>query len=199
MKTFHRTVLVLLLIALPTAISAADLKGDVVHLDSGPISGKIEDGVRLFAGIPYAAPPVGDLRWKPPQAVAAWTPVRETTEFGPSCPQPRQQETGQFRPGTALARKLGVHHGVELAYVFGNMNKSDGYTDTDLGLSKKMMDYWVNFAKTGNPNGPGLAAWPAYKSKSDLNLEFSDTPRLNHHLFKKEVDFISRHSTFRAE
>ncbi len=41
------------------------------------------------------------------------------------------------RPNTAMARKLGVHHGVELAYVFGNMNKSDGYDDTDLGLSDK--------------------------------------------------------------
>ena len=43
-------------------------------------------------------------------------------------------------------RKLGVHHGVEIAYVFGNLNKSDGYDDTDLWLSANMMDYWVNFA-----------------------------------------------------
>lgn len=102
-------------------------------------------------------------------------------------------------PDTAMARKLGVHHGVELAYVFGNMNKSDGYNDTDMRLSKKMMDYWVNFAKTGNPNGQGLADWPAYKSKSDLNLEFSDTIHTNKHLFKKECDFISRQSTYRSE
>ena len=102
-------------------------------------------------------------------------------------------------PDTAMARKLGVYHGVELAYVFGNMNKADGYDDTDMGLSKKMMDYWVNFAKTGNPNGQGLADWPAYKSKSDLNLEFSDTIHINKHLFKKECDFISRMSTYRRQ
>ncbi|MFH1079638.1 MAG: carboxylesterase/lipase family protein [Pseudomonadota bacterium] len=102
-------------------------------------------------------------------------------------------------PDTAMARKLKVHHGVELAYVFGNMNKSDGYDDTDMGLSKKIMDYWVNFAKTGNPNGQGLADWPAYKSKSDLNLEFSDTIRTNKHLYKKECDFINRMSTYRSE
>jgi para-nitrobenzyl esterase len=103
------------------------------------------------------------------------------------------------RPDTAMARKLGVHHGVDIAYVFGNMNKSDGYEELDLGLSDNIMDYWVNFAKTGNPNGPGLAEWPAYASQSDLNLEFSDTIHTNKHLFKKECDFIDRQSTYRFE
>ena len=517
--------IILLLITLPIGIFAAENKTGVIQLDSGPISGKVEDGVRVFLGIPYAAPPVEDLRWKPPQAIASWGQVRNSTDFGPSCPQPRQQDTGKFSedclylnvwttakkpderqpvmvwihggafnfgsgsqpeydgrnlaqkgvvvvtinyrlgplgffvhpllskesahgssgnyglldqiaalkwvqkniaafggnpdrvtifgqsagsrsvtllmisplaaglfhraiaesggpiigseylnpafngnmaqvskmgqdlaaklgcdkaedvlaalraksaqeivaaadcktsvfddglffapvfdgrvlpknplkayaggrqhdvpiivgstlnegnlyladetdltvekyksflkarfasnsgkafemfpayeakdvaraidhfltvaanaqparlvaqsmarkksraylyqftrlPGTAMARQLGVHHGVELAYVFGNMNKSDGYDDTDLGLSKKMMDYWVNFAKTGNPNGQGLADWPAYKSKSDLNLEFSNTLHTNKHLFRKECDFISRQSIYRSK
>jgi len=102
-------------------------------------------------------------------------------------------------PDTAMARKLGVHHGVEIAYVFGNLNKSDGYDDTDLWLSNKMMDYWVNFARAGNPNGQGLTDWPAYESKSDLNLEFSDTIHTNKHLFKKECDFISRLLTHHSE
>ena len=95
-------------------------------------------------------------------------------------------------PGTSMARKLGVHHGVELAYIFGNMNKSDGYDDTDLWLSGKMMDYWVNFARTGNPNGDGLTDWPAYESNSDINMEFSDTIHTCKELFRKECDFISR-------
>jgi len=97
-------------------------------------------------------------------------------------------------PNTAMARKLGVHHGVEMAYVFGNMNKADGYDDIDMGLSRRMMDYWVNFARTGNPNGQGLVDWSAYESKSDLNLEFSDTIRTNKNLFKKECDFINPES-----
>ena len=95
------------------------------------------------------------------------------------------------RPDTALARKLGVHHGVDLAYVFGNMAKSDGYDDTDLELSGKMIDYWVNFAKTGNPNGEGLPDWPAYKSQSDINLEFAGRVRTNTNLYKYQCDFIS--------
>jgi para-nitrobenzyl esterase len=524
MKTIKLTAFILFLVALPGGIFAAEKIPDVIQIGSGPIGGKVEDGVRSFLGIPYAAPPVGELRWKPPQAVAPWTQVRTSADFGPSCPQPKQQDTGKFSedclylnvwttakkpderlpvmvwihggafnfgsasqpeyngrnlaekgvvvvtinyrlgplgffvhpllskesahgtsgnyglldqiaalkwvqknisafggnpdrvtifgqsagsrsvsllmispltaglfhraiaesggpiigseylnpvfngnmanvskmgqklasklgcdkaedvltalrarsaqelveaadcktsvfdeglffapvfdgwvlpkdplaaysggqqhdvpiivgstlnegtlyladekdlsvekyksflkarfaensgkafemfpvyqardvapaidsivtvaanaqparlvaqsmerkkskaylyqftrlPNTAMARKLGVHHGVELAYVFGNMDKVDGYDDIDMELSHKMMDYWVNFAKTGSPNGQGLPDWPAYKSKSDLNLEFSDTIRTNKHLFKKECDFISRMNEIRG-
>ncbi len=60
-----------------------------VHLDSGPITGVDQDGVWVFKGIPYAAPPVGDLRWKPPQPVASWTEPLACTTFGPACPQPK--------------------------------------------------------------------------------------------------------------
>jgi para-nitrobenzyl esterase len=66
----------------------AETTMEVPQLDSGPISGLQEDGVWTYLGIPYAAPPVGELRWKEPQPVAAWDDVRPCTEFGPSCPQP---------------------------------------------------------------------------------------------------------------
>ncbi|PKN70618.1 MAG: hypothetical protein CVU54_04460 [Deltaproteobacteria bacterium HGW-Deltaproteobacteria-12] len=103
------------------------------------------------------------------------------------------------RPDTALARKLGVHHGAELAYIFGNLSKAEGYDDIDKDLSNKMMNYWVNFAKTGNPNGKHLPYWPAYQSKTELNLEFSDTIRTNKHLFQKECEFISRQMPYHYE
>ncbi|WP_287153666.1 carboxylesterase/lipase family protein [Candidatus Solincola tengchongensis] len=61
---------------------------EVPRLDSGPISGVQEDGVWVYKGIPYAAPPVGELRWKEPQPVEPWEEVRPCTEYGPSCPQP---------------------------------------------------------------------------------------------------------------
>lgn len=102
------------------------------------------------------------------------------------------------RPDTALARKMGVHHGVDIAYVFGNMEKSARYDATDVELSRKLMDYWVNFARTGNPNGKGLVEWPAYASSSDLNLELGDIVRTHAHLWKKECDFISRLPAYRS-
>src|SRR5215216_1756975 len=60
---------------------------DAIRVEGGLISGSSVDGVRSYKGIPFAAPPVGDLRWKPPQPVVAWDNVRECTEFGPQCPQ----------------------------------------------------------------------------------------------------------------
>src|SRR5437868_3892365 len=62
----------------------------VVALDSGRISGTAGGAgntVSVFKGIPYMAPPVGDLRWRDPQPVKAWTNVRPATEFGPVQPQ----------------------------------------------------------------------------------------------------------------
>ena len=47
------------------------------------------DDVAVFRGIPFAAPPVGDLRWREPQPIQPWTDVRQTTTVGPSCPQKR--------------------------------------------------------------------------------------------------------------
>ncbi|HEY2480577.1 MAG TPA: carboxylesterase family protein [Caulobacteraceae bacterium] len=54
---------------------------------TGRLAGAVEDGVSVFRGVPFAAPPVGPLRWRPPQASAAWAGVREATRFGPACPQ----------------------------------------------------------------------------------------------------------------
>jgi para-nitrobenzyl esterase len=66
---------------------------DPVRITSGPIAGMQKDGVRCYKGIPYAAPPVGELRWKLPQAPESWEEPRECREFGPSCPQYKDQIT----------------------------------------------------------------------------------------------------------
>ncbi|RYD25746.1 MAG: carboxylesterase family protein, partial [Verrucomicrobiaceae bacterium] len=55
-----------------------------IQLDSGIIEGpESSNGIRVFKGIPFAAPPVGDLRWKAPQPVKPWSGVRGAGEFGP--------------------------------------------------------------------------------------------------------------------
>ena len=61
---------------------------DPIRIESGLISGSINaDGVRAYKGIPYAAPPVGDLRWRPPQSPTPWDGVRKAEEFGAVCVQ----------------------------------------------------------------------------------------------------------------
>jgi len=64
--------------------------GPVVRVDGGLARGTARAGVASFLGLPYAAPPTGNLRWRPPQPAAGWTGVRDATAFGPSCPQPTQ-------------------------------------------------------------------------------------------------------------
>jgi para-nitrobenzyl esterase len=59
----------------------------VVCTQSGQVQGTIEGDLRAFRGIPYAAPPVGNLRWRPPAPPLAWSGVRDATTFGNMCPQ----------------------------------------------------------------------------------------------------------------
>src|SRR5262245_49868600 len=63
---------------------------DVVRIDKGLVSG-VKGGtpdMRVFKGIPYAAPPVGPLRWRAPQPADQWEGVRKADQFGPRCMQP---------------------------------------------------------------------------------------------------------------
>src|SRR5439155_9997674 len=59
----------------------------IVQLGDGKVQGSVAQSSRSFLGIPYAKPPVGDLRWKAPQKPGAWTDVRSATEFGKRCAQ----------------------------------------------------------------------------------------------------------------
>jgi para-nitrobenzyl esterase len=72
-----------------------------IKTDKGKIRGKMADDgqVRIFLGIPYAAPPIGTLRWKPPQPGLKWNGVRETTNFGSRCMQPDIYHDMEFRDG----------------------------------------------------------------------------------------------------
>jgi para-nitrobenzyl esterase len=69
-------------------LAAVSSGGPVVHTGKGAVRGLADGAVDEFLGIPYAAPPVGPLRWRPPRAAASWTGVRDATQFGPHCPQP---------------------------------------------------------------------------------------------------------------
>jgi para-nitrobenzyl esterase len=58
-----------------------------VRIDTGSLQGVQADGVIAFKGIPFAAPPVGDLRWRAPQPAHAWDGVRNATDYAPDCMQ----------------------------------------------------------------------------------------------------------------
>jgi para-nitrobenzyl esterase len=68
-------------------VSCAPAAAQIVKVDGGLIRGKTWSGSTLFRGIPFAAPPVENLRWKPPQPVVAWKGVRDSLEQPPSCVQ----------------------------------------------------------------------------------------------------------------
>ncbi len=59
----------------------------IAQTPSGPLSGKFVAGQAVFLGVPYAAPPLGELRWREPAPVTPWTETRDATEFGFSCIQ----------------------------------------------------------------------------------------------------------------
>ncbi len=66
---------------------AAGASGPVRGTANGAVRGLASGAVDEFLGIPYAAPPVGALRWQPPQPAASWSGVRDATQFAPHCPQ----------------------------------------------------------------------------------------------------------------
>src|SRR3984957_12524313 len=69
------------------ASPASSSANPVVRVDGGLVRGADVAGVDSFLGLPYAAPPTGNLRWRPPRPDAGWSGVRDATQFGPSCPQ----------------------------------------------------------------------------------------------------------------
>src|SRR5258708_2679186 len=68
-------------------VAAAEVTAPV-RISTGMISGEQRGDVRVFLGIPYAAPPLGDLRWKPPVQHSPWAQVLPCVKFSPGCPQP---------------------------------------------------------------------------------------------------------------
>jgi para-nitrobenzyl esterase len=72
---------------LNVGLAASSANAEPIAIDSGQIEGSHKGPIRVFKGIPYAAPPVGPLRWRPPQPVASWRGVRKAVSHSPACPQ----------------------------------------------------------------------------------------------------------------
>lgn len=79
--------LVVLAVVLLAGCSGRQATLERPRVDGGVIAGVQSDGIWAYLGVPFAAPPVGELRWRPPQAVQPWSGVRVCDAYGPSCPQ----------------------------------------------------------------------------------------------------------------
>ncbi len=97
------------------------------------------------------------------------------------------------------ASHLGAYHGAEMAYAYGVLDSLNwngrvrDWTDADRKLSDVMMTYWVNFARTGDPNGPGLPAWPKYAVDAERVMRFADDARAGDLPNKPQLDFFRDH------
>ncbi len=91
-------------------------------------------------------------------------------------------------PGCGRSKALGAYHGIEVPFVFGSISAKDGYSDTDLSISRTMMNYWCNFATNGDPNDQGLPYWPPYEGQDEHYMEFGDEINVKSRLFRELCD-----------
>ena len=85
----------------------------------------------------------------------------------------------------------GAYHSGDLAYAFGNTELVGiDWTEWDHEISRAMTQYWVNFARTGDPNGDGLATWPRYEAAADGWLEFGSDIKTTREVRKEKLDLF---------
>jgi carboxylesterase type B len=315
---------ILILAACSSGSRTAGKKIDInrIKVESGLLSGAVNsDGtVKIFMGIPFAAPPVGDLRWKAPQPPLKWEGIRKCVTPPPSAmqskPAPLMMWSKEFQPaeelmkargqwriaidsivipppsasftrgkqndvplisgwnaddGVSMATRqsveayikeaekrygtyaedylkvfpatndeevlnclklttvlsfgwqnynwakmqsltgtckaylyffthvppgepnYGAFHSAEFGYALYTLKHWDRpFTQTDWDLADKMSSYWVNFAKTGNPNGDGLPEWPVFDSSSPQIIEFGDKVKAIPLPYKEQLEFFDK-------
>jgi para-nitrobenzyl esterase len=88
----------------------------------------------------------------------------------------------------------GAFHSAEFGYCLDNLKFwNRPFTETDYKLADMMSSYWVNFAKTGNPNGKGLPEWPAFNPANPRIIEFGDQVKPTDLPYKPQLQFLDRY------
>jgi para-nitrobenzyl esterase len=123
----------------PAAATAT--AGPVVKIKQGELAGSVADGAATFLGIPYAAAPVGDLRWKLPAAGPTWTGVRDATKPGASCEKDTEDclylnvtTPAGAKPGQKLPVMVWIHGG---AFLVGTSMGAFGAVHDGTEFAKK--------------------------------------------------------------
>ncbi len=97
---WRRTIVAAGMMAMAMSITATGTAKPALT-ESGALGGVRNDGLTAYLGVPYAAPPVGELRWREPQRVASWTGTRKGRSFAPACPQKGVSMPGEDPPATS--------------------------------------------------------------------------------------------------
>jgi para-nitrobenzyl esterase len=96
-------------------------------------------------------------------------------------------------PPNPNSKYLGAYHAAEIAYVFNNLNPQNTMLEElDRNLAETMSTYWVNFAKTGDPNGKGLPKWTPYNPSDEPYMDFGNAVQSRNHLLKSQLDFLEQ-------
>ena len=144
-----------------SAASSRGSIGDTVKTNQGMVQGVIADGVAVFKGVPFAAPPTGDLRWRPPQPPAKWTDIRKASAFSPTCAQAEDclylnvYEPADVKQGERLPVMVWIHGG---AFLFGAGSLYDGSQFARRGVIVVTVNYRL-----------GRAGWFAHPSLTAEN------------------------------
>lgn len=165
-----------------SAVAASEEPQHQVHIRTGVLQGIVDasSGVTAYKGIPYAQPPVGDLRWRPPVPASPWKGVRDAREFGHACLQPPSQPTNLYFNGMAStsedcltlnvwaparARRLPVMvwiHGGSLVGGSGSEPMYDGVKIAQHGIVFVSINYRLGLL--------GYLAHPALSAESPQHL-----------------------------
>ena len=148
----------------------------VVKTDAGSVLGVQQGGLRVYTGIPFAAPPTGELRWKPPAPVKPWDGVKETKIFSPACPQPTAADPtlnmsedclylNVWTPAKSADEKLPVmvfFYGGAFGKIAGSMPLYNGTALAEKGVIVVTTNYRVGAL--------GFLAHPQLDSESPYNV-----------------------------
>jgi para-nitrobenzyl esterase len=157
------------------AEDAHDFPAPTVTLKSGALRGarfSADQNSAAFLGVPYAAPPTGELRWKPPEPVAPWAGMRDATHFGAACPQlpepwltyPHWSEDCLFL--NVWTRQISVSHKEPVIVFFHGGSNRAGYSQRDL-LGPSLSRSGLVVVTANYRLGPlGFLAHPALTAES---------------------------------